>query len=33
MFKGGTIIGVGVTIEKAAYTDLQKEAARALGRD
>jgi len=32
-FKGGTIIGVGVTIEKAQYLDLQKEAQRAMQRD
>jgi arylsulfatase A-like enzyme len=32
-FKGGTIIGVGVSIGKQAYSDLQKEAARALNRD
>jgi arylsulfatase len=32
-FKGGTILGVGVTVEKAQYLDLQKEAQRALYRD
>jgi arylsulfatase len=32
-FHGGTILGVGVTIEKAQYLDLQKEAARAYERD
>jgi arylsulfatase A-like enzyme len=32
-FKGGSIIGVGVSVEKAAYTDLQKEAQRALNAD
>ena len=29
-FKGGTILGVGVTVEKTQYLDLQKEARRAL---
>jgi arylsulfatase A-like enzyme len=32
-FTGGTIQGVGVTVEKEAYQDLEKEAARALSRD
>ena len=32
-FKGGTISAVGVTVEKAQYADLEKEAARALARD
>jgi arylsulfatase len=32
-FKGGTIHAVGVTVEKASYADLEKEAARALSRD
>jgi hypothetical protein len=32
-FKGGTILGVGVTIEKTQYLDLQKEAERAFSRD
>jgi hypothetical protein len=32
-FKGGTIFAVGVTVEKAQYVDLEKEAARALARD
>ena len=32
-FKGGTIFAVGVTVEKAPYVDLEKEAARALSRD
>jgi arylsulfatase A-like enzyme len=32
-FKGGNILGVGVTIEKTQYLDLQKEAQRALYRD
>ena len=32
-FEGGTIFAVGVTVEKAQYTDLEKEAARALARD
>jgi arylsulfatase len=32
-FKGGTIFAVGVTVEKAQYVDLEKEAARALSRD
>jgi arylsulfatase A-like enzyme len=29
-FKGGTILGVGVTVEKTQYLDLEKEARRAL---
>jgi arylsulfatase len=32
-FVGGTIQGVGVTVEKAAYEDLEKEAQRAMMRD
>ena len=32
-FKGGTILGVGVTVEKAQYLDLEKEAERAFNRD
>ncbi|MGD9545874.1 MAG: hypothetical protein AB7U86_17005, partial [Methylocystis sp.] len=32
-FHGGTIQGVGVTVEKASYPDLEKEAQRALMRD
>jgi arylsulfatase A-like enzyme len=32
-FKGGTIFGVGVTVEKEQYLDLEKEATRALIRD
>ena len=32
-FHGGTILGVGVTIEKAAYKDLEREAQRAFMRD
>jgi arylsulfatase A-like enzyme len=32
-FKGGTIFGVGVTVEKAQYLDLEQEAKRALLRD
>ncbi len=32
-FKGGTIFAVGVTVEKASYVDLEKEAARALSKD
>jgi hypothetical protein len=32
-FHGGTIQGVGVTVEMASYTDLEKEAQRALMRD
>jgi arylsulfatase A-like enzyme len=32
-FKGGTILGVGVTVEKAQYLDLAKEAAAAFARD
>jgi arylsulfatase len=32
-FKGGTIRGVGVTVEKADYADLEKEAQRMLARE
>lgn len=32
-FHGGTIRGVGITVEKAAYADLEHEAKRALLRD
>lgn len=32
-FSGGVIFAVGVTVEKAQYIDLEKEAARALARD
>jgi arylsulfatase len=32
-FHGGTILGVGVTTEKAGYVDLEKEAKRAFMRD
>jgi hypothetical protein len=32
-FKGGTIFGVGVTVEKAQYLDLEQEAKRAILRD
>jgi len=32
-FKGGTIFGVGVTVEKAQYQNLQKEAQRLLMRE
>jgi len=32
-FKGGNILGVGVTVEKAQYLDLEKEAQRAFSRD
>jgi arylsulfatase len=32
-FKGGTILGVGVTVEKKQYLDLEKEAAGAFARD
>ena len=32
-FKGGTILGVGVTIEKAQYLDLEKMAAAAFAID
>jgi arylsulfatase A-like enzyme len=32
-FKGGSIFGVGVTVEKKQYIDLEKEATRALIRD
>ena len=32
-FHGGTIQGVAVTVEKAAYADLEQEARRALARD
>jgi arylsulfatase A-like enzyme len=32
-FRGGTILGVGVTVEKASYADLEKEAQAAFARD
>jgi arylsulfatase A-like enzyme len=32
-FKGGTILGVGVTVEKGQYLDLEKIAAAAFARD
>ena len=32
-FHGGTILGVGVTTEKASYSDLEEEAQRAFSRD
>jgi arylsulfatase len=32
-FKGGTIFGVGVTVEKKQYKDLEKEAEAAFNRD
>jgi arylsulfatase len=32
-FQGGTIQAVGVTVEKATYSDLEKEAQRALMKD
>jgi len=32
-FRGGTILGVGVTVEKKQYLDLEKEAAGAFARD
>lgn len=32
-FKGGTILGVGVTIEKTQYLDLEREAMGAFARD
>ncbi|MBF4464357.1 arylsulfatase [Flavobacterium sp. LC2016-12] len=32
-FKGGTILGVGISVEKIQYNDLQKEAQRALNKD
>ena len=32
-FKGGTILGVGVTVEKAQYLDLEKLAAGAFAAD
>jgi arylsulfatase len=32
-FKGGTILGVGVTVEKKHYLDLEKEAQGAFSRD
>ena len=32
-FKGGTILGVGVTVEKAQYRDLEKAAAAAMALD
>ena len=32
-FTGGTIKGVGISVEKAAYSDLEQEAKRALNKD
>ncbi|MBE8726058.1 arylsulfatase [Flavobacterium hungaricum] len=32
-FKGGTILGVGISVEKIEYIDFQKEAQRALNKD
>jgi len=32
-FKGGRILGVGITTEKAQYLDLEKEAQGAFARD
>jgi hypothetical protein len=32
-FHGGTIQGVGITVEKASYEDLEQEAQRAMSRD
>ncbi len=32
-FKGGTILGVGVTVEKTGYLDLETEARAAFARD
>jgi hypothetical protein len=32
-FHGGTIQGVGITVEKASYEALEMEAQRALARD
>jgi hypothetical protein len=32
-YNGGTIQAVGVTVEKAVYVDLEKEAQRAMMRD
>ena len=32
-FKGGTILGVGVTVEKTQYLDLEKMAAAAFAVD
>jgi arylsulfatase A-like enzyme len=32
-FKGGTILGVGITVEKTAYRDLEMEARGAFARD
>jgi len=32
-FEGGTILGVGVTVEKTQYLDIEKEAAGAFARD
>ena len=32
-FKGGTILGVGITVEKKQYLDLETEAAGAFARD
>jgi arylsulfatase len=29
-FKGGTIFGVGITVEKTQYSDLEKEAERMM---
>jgi arylsulfatase len=33
VFKGGTILFIGITVEKTGYEDLQQEAARAFLRD
>jgi arylsulfatase len=32
-FKGGTIFGVGITVEKTQYLDLEQEAKRAMLRN
>ena len=32
-FQGGTILGVGVTVEKTAYRDLEMQARGAFARD
>jgi hypothetical protein len=32
-FHGGRILGVGVTVEKTSYADLEKEAQAAFARD
>jgi arylsulfatase len=32
-FRGGTIQGVAISVEKAAYADLEREAQRSLARE